>query len=118
MGFLQNEICYNTALEATDAYWSRQDALLTMDGQDNHDLHVYTFEGGAWLFREYFIAKNSGILTPEVSTVLPSIGHASCTFQPELTATDKFLDGSTLGWGVVAAMVMAWAIMQLYKARS
>lgn len=117
MGFLSRGTCFDTLVEATDQYWSFQDSLLTMDGQDNHDLHVYSFENGVWNFREYFIAKNSGILTPEVQTVLPVIGFPSCTYQPELSATDKFTDGATLGWGIVAAMVAAWAIMQLYRAR-
>ena len=100
-GYLYKTQCFPTLADATSARWSDQEAGIT-SGTTSYLTDVQ-WSGTAWVLKRYTL-NTSGTLTLNTITNLPALSFPSCD------TTQNFTDGSLLGWGVVAAMVAAYAV--------
>lgn len=107
-GHYVNGVCTDTAL-STDSYYSQIMPAFTPGPNGTEIYKVFANVNGTWTLDEYTISS-TGTITPNFKSSLPIPSLASCTYQPELSATERFGDGAILGWGVAAAMAAAWAI--------
>lgn len=114
MGFQVGKECYSTEAQAADAFYSAQPMSVTSVATTpiKTVVHFVTKDPTYGWINAYLVADPSGggTIASGTSSILPSKAFPTCTYQPEMSATDKFLDGNTLGWGVALAMVGAWAI--------
>lgn len=107
MGYRVAAECYDTLADAQSAFYSSQnDAFVvgtTTQGQ------IYHFTGTAWNVKGITITSG-GVIATRWDVAAPVRSFATCT---QMTNTESFVDGLTLGWGVVAAMAVAWGYKQM-----
>ena len=100
-GFLHGGQCYPSLAEATAAKWSVQPAGITA-GSTSY-ITGAEWSGTAWVLKRYTLSS-TGALTLNTTTNAPVQNFPTCnTFE-------RFNDGMTIGWGVAAAMVCAYAL--------
>ena len=105
-GYLYDQICFPTLGEATAAKWQKQPAGVTA-GTTSY-ITNFDYSGSAWQIKRYTLSS-TGTLTLNTTTAAPLQTFPTCdTFT-------NFNDGLTLGWGVVAAMVAAYAFTLMRK---
>ena len=105
-GYLYNQICFPTLAEATAAKWQNQPAGVTA-GTASY-ITNFDYSGTVWQIKRYTLSS-TGTLTLNTTTSAPVLTFPACdTFT-------NFNDGLTLGWGVVAAMVAAYAFTLMRK---
>lgn len=100
-GYLYKTQCFPTLADATAARWNEQDAGITA-GTTSYIADVQ-WSGTAWVLKRYTLSS-TGTLTLNTTTNLPALSFPTCD------TSQNFTDGSLLGWGVVAAMVAAYAV--------
>lgn len=72
-----------------------------------------TFKSGAsWFLETYSYPGNSFVSQAK----LASVTFPSCETLSPVNSFDSFQEGHVLGWGVAAAMVVAWSIHALRRA--
>jgi hypothetical protein len=112
-GHIVNGSCVDVAASA-DLYYSVQSSRIEK-GTSLDFYHQHSKNAGAWQVEQYSIASDgSVVLLHQASIPIPNF--ATCDYQPEDSAFDRFVDGSVLGWGIVAAMVAAWLFLQMRRA--
>ena len=107
-GHYVDGICVDAAT-STHIYYSQIGPDFFTSGGGTEVYKVFAATNNVWYLDEYTISSN-GAITLNFRSQLPIPSLATCTYEPELSATDKFVDGNVLGWGVALAMVGAWAI--------
>ena len=105
-GTLFREVCYSSAAGAEDAYFTAQPIGNTA-GSTSY-MNIFQEVGGVWKLTGYSI-NSSGVWTQRFST------NASVPQLPACDPAQSFLDGMEIGWGVVAAMAAAVAIIFIRK---
>lgn len=100
-GYLFSQTCYRTLAEATSAHWSVTPTDIT-PGSTSYISDV-VWSGTAWVIKKYTLASN-GTLTLNSTTTAPTLSFETCD------TMQKFNDGLSLGWGVVAAMAAVWSV--------
>lgn len=100
MPYLVAGRCFDSQPDAVTAAFSRVPASFDSAGA----LHSIEYVSTGWVLRSY----ESGVLTSEVSAPSPAL--------PECDVGAAVADAAALSWGVVAAWVAAWAIVQLRRA--
>lgn len=100
-GSIVNGQCVENALAAA-SYWSRTEPRSSFSGADNY-ISFVSLNGTAWT---NYVFKNGAYFT---SSPVPAIASPTCN------TADKFTDGMQLGWGIAAAMVVAWGITVLRR---
>lgn len=105
---LYNSVCYPSVASAADAYFSSIAPSLLVSGTTSYQLY-YLPIAGVWNLRKVTISS-AGV--PTVNFTVPV---APPTF-PNCDLTQNYFDGMQIGWGVVAAMFGAYAIVFLKKA--
>lgn len=102
MGSRFNDKCYSTNADAADAFFLEQGPFFTSGATS----YVGWFEknvSNVWQIKRQSIASNGTITTLTTS-------NATVPTFPTCTPLDSMNDGLTLGWGIAAAMVAAYAI--------
>jgi hypothetical protein len=108
MGALHGATCYQDNTAAADAYFSAAAPALT-SGSTSY-LSYFENSGGTWLLIRKSIAENGNISNlSNVAAPIPSF--------PECNPAEQYLDGITLGWGIAAATIAAYAIKFLWLAK-
>lgn len=110
MGALFGGICYATTNEANDAYFQTIAPTFYALGSDMHQVR-YEGSGSTWWIKDYTITGNTATLNSTIAATLPAFN--SCT-TPN-TPIENFNDGMVLAWGIVLAMIAAWAISNLRR---
>lgn len=105
-GYLVGGRCYSLSSDAVDVYFSSQPPTLT-PGATSY-VTYYTKPAATWNVSTYSISS-AGSYVQLYSTAAVQPAFATCT--PE----QPFLDGMTVGWGIVVAMVGVWAVVQMRK---
>jgi len=100
VGYLVSGRCYDSAPDASTAAFSR--VAPSFDGAGL--LHTVESTGTGWALRTY----DAGVLSAEVSA--PSLSLGSCDVGVAVA------DSALLSFGVIAAWVAAWALVQLRRA--
>lgn len=108
IGYEFKDVCYASQNAAQDAFFSSYPPMIT-----NTETIQYILQGGVWM-----ISK----------TTWDSLGNATANYlvAPALVpqfrtcdnpndATERFLDGMTLGWGVATAMIVVYLIRRLHR---
>lgn len=90
----------------TDAYYSAVAPSQTPGAVTYLSEFVKTT--GGWVLRRYQVGSDGSVGTLTDAS-LPSLSFPACDPQ------ESFKDGMTMGWGVVAAMVAAWALVVMKK---
>lgn len=106
-GYLFNRYCYPTSAQAADAYFSGSGPF-HVPGATSYQ-SWYSKSAGNWILQRITISSTGS------STTLNSVAMVTPTFASCDTSA-VFLDGMTLGWGVAAAMVAAFAVKFLSRA--
>lgn len=101
-GALLGAQCYASQDAAADAYYSGAAPGQTPGGSASY-LSVFVKDAGVWKLRRYSVS-GSGEVSTYTDAVLPAMVFPSCD------PLENFKDGMTVGWGVVAAMVLAWGV--------
>ena len=90
---------------AVDAYFSAIPVATSVTGLTSYEFS-YIKNAGVWFMQKLTIANNGNITVNfTVSAVVPTF--------PSCDSTVAFFDGMQIGWGVVAAMAAALAIIFL-----
>ena len=105
-GALVGARCFSSNAEATDAVYSAAPIGQSV-GQTTY-VSEFVQSSGAWVVRRSVIAQD-GAVTQLADAAAPSLSFPVCD------TTAQFTDGMTVGWGVVAAMVAAWAVGALRR---
>lgn len=92
--------CYASSQQASDAYYSAVTPSIT-PGPTTY-VAEYVKSSGAWLLRLTQVQTGGG--QSSVTTAAPALALPPCD------PLENFKDGMTVGWGVVAAMAVAWAV--------
>lgn len=106
IGYYAHGKCWPDQNSATAAHWSAGPGLFITPGATTYMSNVVN-EGG-WFIIRYSISS-SGVSTKLGYTALPLQSFPYCD------TTTEFMDGMTLGWGVAAAIVAAWAVKNLRR---
>jgi hypothetical protein len=101
MGALNNGYCYATTSDAADNHFSGAGPAFTA-GSTSYQ-QWYEKVAGVWVIKRQSIASNGSI------TNLANSNATIPVFAP-CDENQNFFDGLTLGWGVAAAMVAAFAV--------
>jgi hypothetical protein len=105
-GALTNGVCYGSQDAARDAYYSHAPAGQTPGVTS----FLSTFEkvSGSWVMRRYQVDQSGQVFTM-VDAAAPLVAFPVCD------PLESFKDGQMLGWGVVAAMAVAFCIVVLKR---
>lgn len=109
MGYNFNSTCYTTNAEAADAYFLSASPAFT-SGSTSY-LSWFEKVSNVWQIKRQSIAANGTVSNLNAST-------ATVPAFPTCTQSQNFLDGVTLGWGVAAAMIAAFAVKFLARGLS
>lgn len=105
-GALVGSKCFADVGEATDAYYSAVSPAQTPGAVTYLSEFIKT--SGGWVLRRYQVGSDGSVGTLSDAS-LPAMTFPSC--DPRAA----FFDGMTMGWGVVAAMAAAWAVVAMKK---
>ena len=112
MGYLYGGKCYNTKTDAQDAAYSAYPVTVWQDAT-----YVYQryFEPqptspSGWQRRTDKYVIESGTYVGAVSNNAMNLGLPECDY------TAPFIDGMTMGWGVVTAMVVVACLVMMRRA--
>lgn len=105
-GALVGGRCYASQDAAADAYYSAAAPAQTPGGTSY--LSEFVKVSGVWKLRRYQVASNGDVAMLTDATA-PALSFPACD------PAGDFKDGLTMGWGVVAAMAVAWAIVALRR---
>jgi hypothetical protein len=105
-GALVGARCFSSNAEATDAVYSAAPIGQSV-GQTTY-LSEFVQSSGTWVVRRSVVASD-GTVTQMADAQAPALSFPVCD------TTGQFTDGMTVGWGVVAAMAAAWAIVALRR---
>lgn len=100
-GALVGGRCFASQDAAADAYYSGAAPSQT-PGATSY-LSEFVKVSGAWKLRRYQV-DNTGAVAMLSESAVPPMAFATCD------PAESFKDGLTVGWGVVAAMVIAWGV--------
>jgi len=114
VGFRDGDVCYATAAEALDAHYTGQNVPVLISGNTVYSTYFFK-DAGVWKINAQ---TNQGTYLQNLIFSVPSTPPPSCTLVPQLDPVEQFMDGNLLGWGVVAAMAVAWGLKQLGRAAS
>jgi len=103
-GYLFKGQCFSTLAAATSAHWTDSPSFI-VPGTTSY-ISDTVWSGTAWVVKKYTLSS-TGTLTLNSTTNAPVLAFETCD------TTANFNDGMTLGWGVAAAMVAAFAIRNL-----
>lgn len=115
LGFF-NKVCYSTLQQAIDAHFTQAPSPYVWASTTSdiyHDLTYSTVAPVGWRWNGYTVSS-TGTITLNHSTLVPVPNFPSCTL--DVTPAEQFADGITLGWGVVAACIAAFALLFLKDA--
>ncbi|EKZ97634.1 hypothetical protein D769_19293 [Cupriavidus sp. HMR-1] len=105
-GALVGGTCYLNQGAAADAYYSAA-APSQVPGGTSY-LSAFVKVSGAWVLRRYQISS-TGDVAMLADAAVPVIQFPPCD------PAANFMDGMTVGWGVVAAMFLAWGVVYLRR---
>ncbi|EHP43590.1 hypothetical protein OR16_07781 [Cupriavidus basilensis OR16] len=105
-GALLGAMCYASPDAAADAYYSGAAPSQTPGGTSY--LSAFVKDAGVWKLRRYQV-NSAGEVATLTDAVLPTMTFPACD------PLENFKDGMTVGWGVVAAMVLAWGVTVLRR---
>ena len=113
-GYLSEGVCWASVMEATDAHFqSIPPSSLTVSTTTITYLHSYIKQAnGTWNFVKQSYSS-TGSPTLNYSVAMPTLNFYACTLPN--SPSESFSDGLILGWGIVAAMVAAWAVKAMSK---
>ncbi|GAB1393796.1 hypothetical protein MASR1M60_19600 [Rhodocyclaceae bacterium] len=109
MGYLYNGTCFTSIPEVSHAYYKQQGIQVTPGSVTYYT--YYDLVGGTWKLKRYLI-NPAGTITEQTAVNAPVM--TSWPYCDE--AADKFIDGVTVGWGIVTAMAAAYAFRLMQKA--
>lgn len=99
--------CYISIAEAADAYFTGL-PVQVVSGATSYATE-FSKLGAVWQSKGYSISSTGVWTTRYTSTaVIPNF--------PVCDTAESFNDGLLLGWGIAAAMVMAWAVSHMRRA--
>jgi len=111
VGYGVKNLCFETSAKAVDYYWESQPVTTADAFTSNTYFYQYPVKLTYWkLFSNRCTQASGSISCNGQYFDLPSPAISSCTYTPPVTNSEAFVDGNLLGWGVVAAMVAAWAV--------
>lgn len=105
---LVNSVCYPSVASAADAYFSSVAPSLLVSSTSSYQLYFLPISG-VWNLRKVTVSSTGVPIVNFTVPVTPPT-FAKCDL------TQNYFDGMQIGWGVVAAMVLAYAIIFLKKA--
>lgn len=105
-GALVGSVCYLSQDAAADAYYSAVAPSQTPGGTTY--LSEFVKVSGVWKLRRYQVSS-AGDVSMLTDAVAPAITFPTCD------PAGSFKDGMTVGWGVVAAMIAAWAVVTVRR---
>lgn len=108
-GALLGVQCFPSQAEALDAYYSKVLPVQT-PGTPTYFNDVVQVSG-VWMLRQSSIDA-SGVWTLRSLTAAPGVTFPACD------PTASFFDGAAIGWGIAAAMVVAFSFKMMEKATS
>ncbi len=100
-GALLGRMCYASQQAAADAYFSGAAPSQTPGGTSY--LSTFVKDAGVWKLRRFQVSSTGDVATLS-DAVVPTMVFPVCD------PLENFKDGMTIGWGVVAAMVLAWGV--------
>ena len=103
-GALVGARCFASAQEATDAVYSA--APVSQAVGPTTYVSEFVFASGSWVVRRSVIAQDGAVTTMQ-DAAAPVLSFPACD------TTAQFMDGMTVGWAIVAAMVAAWCVVSL-----
>ena len=114
-GFLHNGICFDSYNAAMSVKFG-SDPVLETTATQGDQIHFYQMlPDGLWYWSEY--STQGSAWTLQYHSPMPQISFTSCdpadTFG---TNAAMFAEGMAMGWGVVAAMAAALAVIFLKNA--
>jgi len=113
LGYSVRGQCFATAQEALDAFYTNTPPFMSpLTGTTSFYKFHYQLTGTTWQLRSETITV-LGDKVINFTVTAPTNIYGSCTLPAD--AASNFADGMTLGWGVAAAMVFAWAIWVLRR---
>jgi len=109
MGFSYSGICYETPADALAAF---QTAFPVWGDINVTALSSSSVSGGGLLT---YSVQTRPISTNTVASRTGTLQLSVCDPVNATTPTASFLDGLTLGWGIVLAMAIAWGFRQMKR---
>ena len=106
MGYLFNDQCYATQAAANAAWYGYQPIEQTAGSTSYRN--YYKWNGTTWQHIGESIASNGAV------TQRWAVTASQATF-PTCDETSEFFDGMEVGWGIAAAMVVAWGVRLMTK---
>lgn len=104
-GFLSHGVCFETAQEASDNYYSLFVPITWVDPLTGTNTKYYAPQLDGF----HFVWTQNGAVFS--NTLAPTKILTSC-----LSPSESFQDGITLGWYVVAAMISVLSVVLIRKA--
>lgn len=108
-GALVGVQCYPSQAAALDAYFSTLAPVQT-PGSVTY-VNEFVRVSGVWMFRQSSV-DGTGAWTVRSLTTAPVVTFPACD------PTESFFDGAAIGWGIAAAMVVAFSFKMMEKATS
>lgn len=114
VGYSVGAVCYSTSAQAVDAYYSGQPTATLISSTDVVQSVYQKDIGSSTWFLEKITYTSNGTRTLNWYYAHPlSETFGSCTLPN--SPFENFTDGSVLGWGIAAAMVLAWGVSLIRK---
>lgn len=107
MGSLVGNKCFASNSDAANAWFSAKDPSYTA-GSTSY-LSWFEYVGSVWQIKRQSISS-TGVITNLTSS------NATVPTFPTCDQSADFMDGITIGWGVVLAMVIAWSYRAMQRA--
>lgn len=107
-GYSFNGTCYATQAQANDVYYAQHTVDVLPGATPYVSMFFWDSAANAWRHATYTVGTN-GLWTQKTLVSMPTRSFPTCD-----TAT-TFTDGMTVGWGIAAAMVAAWAVKNLKR---
>lgn len=113
-GFEFAGVCYQTTLQAQDAYFSQiQPFYNNTAGNATLQQWKYMLVNGVWKIQRNSINTTTGIHTLNVSVDPPLPTFRTCDVPND--PSSNFLQGQELGWAVATVMISVAVIRMIYR---
>lgn len=113
MGALFQRVCYETQSQAVDAFFTSSGPQYQAFGTSTSSQVFYyaKYTTGWYVCSESVTGTNAPTCQIATAPTFPA-----CDFEAATSDAIRFADGATIGWGIVAAMALAYSIQLIKRA--
>jgi len=108
-GALSGGRCYSSQGEANDAFYGLTPP--SVSAGSTSFFTQFAKVGGVWKVQRYNVAPD-GTISSLSETTAPVMTFPACD------PTEQFFDGVTIGWGIAAAIIVAFTFKLMQRAAS